>query len=176
MKKIRCPKCDQFIAFDETNYTAGQSLVFVCEHCGKQFSIRIIKKKKEEESDPENKEIKEDNVETDYGSITVLENVFGIRQEFKLVEGDNIFGRRCVGTVINNSIDTTDRSIDRIHCIINVCRNKKGDMIYTLRDAPSVTGTFVRNTILNDKDRIRMEDGEIITIGAATLILHTPEQ
>lgn len=27
MKRVRCPKCDQYILFDETKYTEGQSLV-----------------------------------------------------------------------------------------------------------------------------------------------------
>ena len=26
MKRVRCPKCDQYILFDETKYTEGQSL------------------------------------------------------------------------------------------------------------------------------------------------------
>ena len=33
------------ITFDETKYAEGQSLVFICEHCKKQFSIRIGKTK-----------------------------------------------------------------------------------------------------------------------------------
>ena len=45
MKRILCPKCDNYITFDETKYSEGQSLVFICEHCKKQFSIRIGKTK-----------------------------------------------------------------------------------------------------------------------------------
>lgn len=41
MKRVRCPKCDNYITFDETQYEAGQSLVFQCPECGKQFGIRI---------------------------------------------------------------------------------------------------------------------------------------
>ena len=41
MKRVRCPKCDNYITFDETKYTAGQSLVFQCTECGKQFGIRM---------------------------------------------------------------------------------------------------------------------------------------
>ena len=41
MKRVRCPKCDNYITFDETQYSAGQSLVFQCPECGKQFGIRI---------------------------------------------------------------------------------------------------------------------------------------
>ena len=41
MKRVRCPKCDHYIIFDETKYEEGQSLVFICDECKKQFSIRI---------------------------------------------------------------------------------------------------------------------------------------
>lgn len=171
MKRVLCPKCENYLSFDETKYSEGQSLVFVCEHCGKQFSIRLGKSKvkalrKEEKQD-------EETVKNEFGCITVIENVFGYKQILPLQEGDNVIGRRCVGTVITTPIETSDMSMDRRHCIINVKRNKQGSLIYTLRDAPSLTGTFLMNEILGDKDRIRVEDGAIITIGATTIILHT---
>lgn len=65
--------------------------------------------------------------------------------------------------------------MDRRHCVINVKRNKQGELIYTLRDNQSITGTFLLNDILGDKDRVRIEEGAIITIGATTLILRTAE-
>lgn len=66
--------------------------------------------------------------------------------------------------------------MDRRHCVINVKRNKQGDLIYTLRDNPSLTGTFLNNEILGDKDRVRIEDGAIVTIGATTFILRTADE
>ena len=110
-----------------------------------------------------------------FGSITVIENVFGFKQVLPLQEGNNVIGRRCVGTNINTPIETSDMSMDRRHCIINVKRNKQGVLVYTLQDAPSLTGTFLNNEILGDKDRIRIEDGAIVTIGATTFILRTAE-
>ena len=88
MKRILCPKCDNYITFDETKYTEGQSLVFICEHCKKQFSIRIGKTKlkatrKEEVLD-------EQANSKDCGSIVVVENVFGYKQVHLLKEGDNV--------------------------------------------------------------------------------------
>ena len=73
MKRILCPKCDNYITFDETKYSEGQSLVFICEHCKKQFSIRIGKTKlkatrKEEVLD-------EQANSQDYGSIVVVVEV-----------------------------------------------------------------------------------------------------
>lgn len=173
MKRVRCPKCENYLTFDETKYSEGQSLVFVCDQCKKQFSIRLGKSKmqamrKEEKLD-------ETEFKDTFGSITVIENVFGFKQVLPLQEGDNVIGRRSIGTEINVPIETSDMSMDRRHCIINVKRNKSGELIYTLRDAPSLTGTFLNNEILGDRDHVRIEDGAIVTIGATTFILRAGE-
>lgn len=174
MKRIRCPKCENYITFDETKYSEGQSLVFVCQDCKKQFSIRLGKTKmnaprKEEQLD-------EQAFQEEFGSITVIENVFGFKQVLPLQEGDNIIGRRQPGAPIQVPIETSDRSMDRLHCIINVRRNKQGKILYTLRDAQSLTGTFLNNELLGDKDRVLIDDGAIVTIGATTFILRTAKE
>ena len=150
MKRIRCPKCENYLTFDETKYTEGQSLVFVCDQCKKQFSIRLGKSKMKAPQ----KEERPDAVS--YTHLT-LPTIYSVN-------------------VIDVPIETSDMSMDRRHCIINVKRNKQGVLIYTLRDAPSLTGTFLNNEILGDKDRIRIEDGAIVTIGATTFILRAAEQ
>lgn len=171
MKRVRCPKCEKYLSFDETKYSEGQSLVFVCDECGKQFSIRIGKSKMKELQ--KNEKPDEEAYRDEFGCISVIENVFGFKQVLPLKEGDNMIGRRCVGSVVDIPIETGDMSMDRRHCVINVKRNKQGDLTYTLRDAPSLTGTFLMNEILGDKDRMRIEDGAIITIGATTFILRS---
>lgn len=176
MKRVRCPKCDHFIQFDETKYSDGQSLVFVCDNCQKQFGIRIGVSKLRSLQREESKGAGADqtNQESEQvGSIVAVENVFGFRQEHPLQLGDNIIGRRNKGDEIHIPIETNDPSMDRHHCILNVKRNKNGNFIYTLRDNDSITGTFLMNEILGAKDRVRIEDGAIITLGATTLILHT---
>ncbi len=174
MKRILCPKCENYLTFDETKYSEGQSLVFVCEHCGKQFSIRIGKTKLKAQV---RKEVFDEQEHKDkFGNIVVIANVFGYKQVLPLNLGDNVIGRRCVGTIINTPIETADMSMDRQHCIINIKENKKGKLIYTLRDFPSVTGTFLMNGCLEDKDRVILEDGAIITIGATTFMLHCAEE
>ena len=173
MKRVRCPKCENYLTFDETKYTEGQSLVFVCEHCKKQFAIRLGKAKVQ--ATRKDEQLNENEFKDAFGNITVIENVFGFKQVLPLQEGDNIIGRRCIGNNIQVPIETSDMSMDRYHCIINVKRNKQGKLVYTLRDAPSLTGTFLNNEILGDKDRVRIEEGAIVTIGATTFILHTGE-
>lgn len=167
MKRVLCPKCENYLSFDETKYSEGQSLVFVCD-CGKQFSIKLGKTKMKA---TRKEEKHESSSLSEFGDIVVIENVFGYKQVIPLQEGDNVIGRRCVGTVINTPIETGDMSMDRRHCIINIRRNKRGEIIHTLKDSDSLTGTFLRNSLLGPKDHMRISDGDIVTIGATTFIL-----
>lgn len=171
MKRVKCPKCDNYITFDETIYQPGEQLVFQCTECNRQFGIRLgtskLKATRKEEV------IDEEAHREELGSIIVVENVFHYKQALPLAMGDNIFGRYVRGTSINQPIETVDPSVDTKHCIIRVQRNKQGKLQYILRDAPSNTGTFYMNSILRDQDRVRLEEGDIITIGATTLILRT---
>ena len=148
--------------------------MFECENCRKQFRIRIgTSKLAATQRDADRR--KEVN-DIGFGSITVVENVFGFRQNYALKEGDNIIGRYNPGDNITIPIDTNDRSMDRRHCVINVKKEPTGEISYTLRDFPSLTGTFLENRILGDRERARIEDGAIITLGATTIILQEPEQ
>ncbi len=171
MKRVRCPKCDNYIVFDETKYADGQSLVFVCQSCKKEFGIRIGRSKLSDKH--EEKKLDEQAFDKDFGCIVVVENVFAYKQVIPLSFGENEIGRYIKGTNINKPINTQDPSIDTFHCAITVKRNKAGKLQYVLRDAPSDTGTFYMNEILRDCDRINLHDGDIITIGATTLILRT---
>ena len=174
MKRVRCPKCDNFITFHEKQYKTGQSLVFECPECGKQFGIRIGVSKLRNTQKEENPE---ENIEDmKYGSIVVIENVFHYKQVIPLRMGDNVIGRYQKGNPINCPIETVDPSIDMTHCTINVSRDKKGNLKYILRDGPSYTGTFVDNEILGDREKRVISNGTLFTIGATSIILKTNEE
>ena len=176
MKRVRCPKCDHFIQFDETKYTDGQSLVFVCDNCKKQFGIRIgVSKLRALQREESKGNLSSEEQAESVGTIVAVENVFGFRQEYLLHLGDNIVGRRNKGDEVDVAIETNDPSMDRRHCVINVKRGKNDNYIYTIRDNESITGTFVMNEVLGPKDRRRIEEGAIITLGATSIILHTTQ-
>ena len=80
MKRVLCPKCENYLYFDETKYSEGQSLVFECEYCGKQFSIRLGKSKVKALRKEENLEEEAESHKEEFGYITVIENVFGFKQ------------------------------------------------------------------------------------------------
>ena len=173
MKRVRCPKCDNYITFDETQYAPGKSLVFQCSACGKEFGIRIgVSKLRNTQKD---EVLDEPTNAQKYGSIVVIENVFHYKQVIPLCMGDNIIGRYMKNSGINCPIETRDPSIDMTHCTINVSRDKRGALIYILRDGPSYTGTFVGNDILGDRERRIITDGTLFTIGATSIVLRAAE-
>jgi len=119
----------------------------------------------------ENRSTPTANTPTEFGSIVVIENVFHYKQILPLQMGDNKIGRYQKGNPINTPIETVDPSVDLLHCIINVSRDKHGHLKYVLRDGPSYTGTFVDNVILGDREKRVIEDGTLFTIGATSIIL-----
>lgn len=196
MKRVRCPKCDHFITFDETQYEPGSSLVFECPECNKQFGIRIGvsklfgkgQKAQHHDGGVNNEGVRREGVRSNtsdedkqeepinVGKIVVIENVFHYKQIIPLQMGENVIGRYQKGNNINCPIETVDPSVDMTHCHITVSRDKNGSLKYILRDGPSNTGTFVDNEILGDRERRVIESGSLFTIGATSIILKGPEE
>ena len=174
MKRVFCPKCDRQLTFDETKYPQGKVLAFVCPQCGSQFKIKLGLKGVRN-AQGEEQEVKEPDFSCGY--ISVIENAFAFQQKLPLVLGDNVIGRRNKDTDgVDVPIVTSDPSMGRKHCVIHVKEEADGTLSYTVRDFPSLTGTFVGNELLGKKEQARIEDGTIITLGATTFILHTSNE
>lgn len=166
MKRIRCPKCDSPITFDETRYNPGSVLVFECPECHKQFKLRIPQRVTTAEKSP--------SLPTP-GVVTVIENAFHFKQQIPLVEGENIIGRYVKGTNANAPIKTVDPSVDNTHCIITAKRQGNG-WTFLLRDARSNTGTVYMDKFLAPKEQVILHDADIITIGATTMIFRMEDE
>ncbi|MBP3227564.1 MAG: FHA domain-containing protein [Bacteroidaceae bacterium] len=165
MKTLRCPKCDTRIPFDPSRYEPGSSLVFECPECRKQFKIRL----------PARRDAPEEEEQRPVATLLVVENAFHEKQVIPLHPGQNVLGREVRGTSINRPIKTVDPSMDTLHCRILVDTDRQGNPRFTLSDGPSGTGTFVGTEILGDRERRRISDGTVITLGATTLILRVGE-
>ncbi len=174
MKRVRCPKCDNYIIFDETKYKEGQSLVFQCSDCGKQFGIRlgVSKLHASQKEQAEAEELQEESP----AWLTVIENAFAFKQILPLSMGDNIIGRYQKGQNIQCPIESSDPSMDMHHCVLTIQRDKRGQLKYILRDGPSYTGTFVGGEILGDREKRVITHGTLFSMGATSVILHTKEE
>ena len=143
MKRVRCPKCDEFITFDENKYEPGQRLVFVCPACSKQFAIKLGVSKLRKTQKEENEETPQPDAP--YGSLTVIENVFHYKQIIPLHLGENAIGRYQKGNPVNCPIETVDPSVDLTHCHINVSRDKNGKLKVCLARRTELYGHLRRH-------------------------------
>ena len=162
MKRIRCPKCTEQIQFDETRYSSGAVLVFTCPGCNRQFRLRLG-------VDSSSKSTYD---ECPRAMVTVLENDFQEKQVIHMHEGENNIGKFIRGNSGDSSFLTVDPSIDPIHCTLTASRQQNGEWQYFLKDASSNTGTFLNGQLLLPRDNVPLEDGAVVNIGAATIILH----
>lgn len=176
MKRVRCPKCDEFITFDETKYDTSSTLIFTCPYCGKQFGIRLGTSKVRPRQDDENPEEDAKANDKGCGSITVIENDYCYKQVLPLQMGDNTIGRYMKGNKISMPIETGDLTMDLLHCVINVSRNKRGQLKYVLRDGPSNHGTFVNGERMDSRERRALDNGTVFNIGVTTIILNTGDK
>lgn len=166
MKRIRCPKCDESILSTKQNMSREESwyLNALSAISNSKYAFRSRK---------------HHGGRSTYRRTNHLwqtrgaRNAFHFKQEIPLYEGENVVGRLIKGSKANAAIKTVDPSMDTTHCIITVKPRPNAEPRFTLRDAPSNTGTFLQNEILSDHDRVNVTDGDIITIGATTMILRT---
>lgn len=170
MRKIFCPKCDEEITLSVAKLQAlkeraDERMAIVCPSCTHQLKIRL---KAPKSSDAERRQSAEH-----FGHITVLENVFGYKQVFPLYKGLNHIGRRNKDTQTDIPIVTGDPSMDRHHAIIKVSQTKAGRTLYALSDDDSRVGTFVGGNILGPKEWYNLSEGDVLTLGATTIIFST---
>jgi predicted RNA-binding Zn-ribbon protein involved in translation (DUF1610 family) len=169
MKRLRCPKCNNHITFDDKKYAIGQALAFNCPYCGHKFAVRLGKSKTSGKQPQQ--PVDTEQVPQPVGHIVVIENVFHYKQTIPLFMGDNLIGRYQKGVEVHCPIRTDDPSMDMTHCCIKVSKDKAGRLKFVLRDGPSNTGTFVDNEILGDRESRVIDHGTLFTIGATSIIL-----
>lgn len=167
MRKIFCPKCDEEIALSsaklkEFRERANERISIICPSCTHQLRIRIKPPKRSSDS--------EQRVDQQCGHITIIENVFGYRQLFPLYRGLNHIGRRNKDTKTDIPIITGDPSMDRHHAIIKITPTKSGRLLHAIADDDSRVGTFVSGQLLGAKEWYNLSEGDIITLGATTII------
>ena len=84
---------------------------------------------------------------------------------FKLCNGD--YAREMLEAEPSRKIASA------LPCSLAVYRKKDGKTFFTLRDNASLTGTFLQNELLGDKEQALLHDGDVITLGATSLIFRS---
>lgn len=170
MKYIICPYCKRRITEEELRCyeRSGGRVVMNCPNCKRRLAFRIL----EEEPEVCNSEPAQQGVGIPaFAYLKVIENVFGYAQRFPLVEGLNRVGRyNDRFSELEVPIRTNDPSVDRNHCMINVQSTESGEVQVEIWDNDSMTGTFINTRELMPDEHHLLQEGEVITLGATSII------
>lgn len=162
-KKIVCPGCHGTL--EVTNPKGEPVLMIKCPNpeCGAKLRVRF------------------DTGETVIAQKKTAATVPGYLtwggQSYELREGRNSVGRGSSKHEADVEIDTDDRSVSRVHCLLEAIRLKSGRVkvvVSDLRTAEKIAQkpTLVYDEPLAAEDRLVLEDGDTIEIGDQTLRFH----
>ena len=162
-KKITCPGCHGLL--EVTNPKQEPVLMIKCPNpeCGAKLRVRF--------------DTGETVLAPKKSAATVPGYLTWGGQCYELKEGRNTVGRSSSKHEASIEIVTDDKSMSRVHCLLEVIRLKSGRVkviISDLRTADKIAQkpTLVYDEPLSTEDRLVLEDGDTIGIGGQTLRFH----
>jgi pSer/pThr/pTyr-binding forkhead associated (FHA) protein len=168
MISTKCPHCKVGLKIDETKIPEG-ILSFKCPKCKREIPISYIEQKLEQDNSPETVVLSAKNKNERIGKLSVQGNQDTLQQEFQLVEGDNIIGRKAKATSASICIITNDKTVSRSHLKIEVKKNQKGGYFHCLSDNNSKNHTLYNGKNLESGDIVVLKDNDEIVAGNTTI-------
>lgn len=167
---ILCPYCKKRIDYVamRSHIARDGHIEMPCPGCKRTLGFRLRPK---EEKNPVNGNTSEVQPKREtIARLYVVENVFAYAADFPLYEGLNRVGRyNDKHSALEVPIRTNDPSMDRTHCLIEVSHTAEGLEVVVM-DNDSMTGTFVSARELAPGERYVLQDGDVLTLGATSLI------
>lgn len=98
-------------------------------------------------------------------------------QSYELKEGRNSIGRSSSKHEADIEIPTDDRSVSRVHCMLEAVKLKSGRVKVVISDLRSLEKISQKPTLVYDEplaqeDQLVLEDGDTIEIGGQVLRFH----
>lgn len=169
-KKINCPYCEAEL---QVKIPDGEHDRIVCEVCKRPIMLYRTEAASLRHQDRSTRAVSLEGelFSEDQVYLEFVETHFAKPQNIQIPEGRSLLGRYNPRSTARLQVLTDDPSIDRQHAWISL--NKKGWV--EIEDNDSMTGTFVNGLELDPGERRRLDDGDVLTFGATTAIIHLTE-
>lgn len=174
MKYILCPYCKKRLGASWIRSVLDKNghVDTLCPGCHRRLAFSLRKPESSiqtEETSTPHAHRHEESQPLAY--LQVVENVFGFAAQFPLYEGLNRIGRyNDRHTDIEVAIRTADPSLDRNQSLLTIEKNDEREAVAIIMDDDSMTGTFVNARELDPGEKHQLSDGDVITLGATSLI------
>lgn len=184
--KVKCPNCNAPLKVKFTRNEAVQQIRFKCSECDAPLRVEFSSQQKPLEAHtvlvPPQPNPAPDGA-TILGGVPSGATILGVPQQapskssmlvfkgndYPLVEGQNIIGRKAKSSTASVQIETTDRYMSRQHCRITVKTLPDGTKKAILSNYQNKNTTKVDGQEIANGDEIRLTDGDCITMGHTTL-------
>lgn len=160
--RVKCPSCG--VLLDVRNSSGTSEKEISCPNC----NSRIVVKFSTPQIAPSKESVETQEFHTSFISgLTdgIMGKLLYNGQTYSLQMGINSVGRKASTSKATIQIDTSDRSMSRMHSIINVTRMFDGTLRTTIKNADNKNITYVGGQILYDGDTIVLNDGDVIKMG-----------
>ncbi|MBB6275307.1 FHA domain-containing protein [Porphyromonas circumdentaria] len=173
-KYIVCPYCKKKVEYGVIRSVMDKKghVDMPCPGCKRRLAFSLTStQEKQKEDDFSAREALSSSREV-LAELQVIENIFGYAAIFPLYEGLNRVGRyNDRHTDLEVAIRSFDPSLDRNHTLITMSVTPNG-VTAIIMDNDSMTGTFINTRELDPGERYSLENGDVITLGATTVIYH----
>lgn len=163
--RVKCPSCG--VLLDVRNSTGATEKEVSCPNCKSRIVVKF-NNANPLNSSPSSEANEQNEFHTSFISgLTdgIMGKLLYNGQAYPLQMGINSVGRKASSSTSNIQIETSDRSMSRLHSIINVTRMFDGTLRTTIKNANNKNATFVSGQILCDGDTIVLNDGDVIKMG-----------
>ena len=160
--RIKCPKCGVLLDVRNTGNEAERTIG--CPNCNSHLKVKFKKKPDLPPVDDDDAEEFGTNIMSGIANTNVGKLLYGTT-EYPLILGVNTIGRKATTSAASLQIPTDDRSMSRMHSIIEVGRLYDGSVRTVIKNADNKNPTFVGGQRLLDGDRIVLRNGDVIKMG-----------
>ncbi|MDO5035729.1 MAG: FHA domain-containing protein [Porphyromonas sp.] len=171
---IHCPYCGKETAVGVPAPNAEKALYTPCNICRKPIAVYSSVARTRTHEDRSTKAVTVESFDFSHepAYLEFIENQFAHPQRLRIPLGTSRVGRYNPHSKVELQLFTNDPSMDRSHLKLQL----KEDGTLLASDPGSNTGTYVNRSLLEPREQRRLEDGDIITMGATTAIVHLTEE
>ncbi len=168
--KIACPYCAKDIEIIPPNVVKAKAEKVVCPHCHRPIAVYASQATLQMHRDRAVKAVAvslHDFSEQD-PYLEIVESRLADSQRLPIPIGESVLGRFTPNSKAEIQVLTDDIDLGRNHA--RLWLTKKGSL--SVADNDSVSGTYVNGQPLAPTDKVRLWDGDVLTLGATTFIVH----
>lgn len=172
--EICCPYCGHTLSLNISGLDNDTAERIICDQCRKPLALYKQRAKALLHTERGVKAVSVEDAQFSDDSIYLefIENEFAPTQKLQVPLGKSVLGRHNPKSTADIQVMTGDPSMDRNHSILFL--DNKGWL--SIMDNDSMTGTFVNGLELDPGERRRLTDGDVLTLGATSVIIHLPDE